>query len=267
MATETGKGGRLLREVMGLVACPLAAIAILAGLHTLCLARPAEAQRITPPPPNGGGATTPKERTITSFKPVRLVYRQTGGEEFRKPTGISVDRETGEVLVADSGSGLVTLLSRDGVPIHSFGFNGEAPTPTKAVMDRQGRIFVLAGAPRRVKVFSYRGEPLGDFGFPGFEGADRAVPTALAVDLSGNLYIADITSGRILVYDPEGRLTMSFGKRGQGPGAFSNVSAIAVDASGTIYVADAQHQPAIQVFDPRGTFLRCLLYTSPSPRD
>jgi DNA-binding beta-propeller fold protein YncE len=126
----------------------------------------------------------------------------------------------------------------------------------RAVADKLGRIIVLSGVPRKLWVFSYRGEPLGDFPFPGFEGAEQAVPTALTIDHAGHLYIADGTSGLILVYDPEWRLRLRFGGRSQGPGGLRSVTAMTVDAAGRILVADAQHTPAIQVFDAGGTYLR-----------
>lgn len=191
-----------------------------------------------------------------SFTPVRLVYRQTEGERFKRPTGVFVDRETGDILVADSANNLISLLNRDGVPIHSVGYNGEIAQPLMAVTDSHGRILVLAGVPQKVKVFSYRGEFQGDFTFPGYAGAAQAIPAAMTVDRAGNLYISDGTTGRILVYDPEWRLLLSFGSRAEGPGAFTNVTAITVDSTGTIYVADAQHTPAIQVFDASGTYIR-----------
>ena len=201
-------------------------------------------------------ASAPAGPAGPTFKPVLLVYQQTEGERFKKPAGVFVDRGTGEILVTDSGNNVVTLFSQDGVPVFTFGYNGEIPQPAKAVLDTQGHILILAGSPRKVRVFSYRGEPLGDFDFPGFAGAAQAVPTAIAVDGAGKLYIADSTSGQILVYDAEGRPSLTLGKRGDGPGAFKSVTAIAVDSSGTIYVADAQQTPAIQVFAAQGKYLR-----------
>ncbi len=254
MAGEEGKP--ILRGAIDLMTFPAAALALFAALNAALVPSPAEAQTIKPPPVVLFGRNAPRNTSTLSFKPVRLVYRQSEGEGFRKPTGVFVDGDTGEILVADSASNLVSVLNRDGVPLHSFGYNGEVIQPSKAVLDKRGRILVLGGVPRKVKVFSYRGESLGDFGLPGFDGAARAVPTALTVDGVGNLYIADSTSGRILVYDGEGRLSMTFGKRGEGPGGFTSVTAITVDPSGTIYVTDAQHTPAIQLFDSQGNYLR-----------
>jgi DNA-binding beta-propeller fold protein YncE len=252
---ERGKVKRMAEGAVRHAAFAVAAVALLGPMA----ARPAQAQvsfgdRV--PIILEKRNVPPAGPVIPTFRPIRLVYRQTEGEPFKKPAGISVDGETGEILVTDSGNNLVTLLSKDGVPVYTFGYNGEIPQPTKAVADKQRRILVLAGSPRKVKVFSYRGDPLGEFGFPGFDGAAQAVPTAIAVDGSGRLYIADSTSGQVLVYDSEGRLALTFGKRGDGPGTFKNVTAMTVDSSGAIYVADAQQKPAIQVFDAQGNYLR-----------
>lgn len=239
-------------------ALPAAALPVLATLAVLLTTGPAEAQvgfgdRV---PIVLQRRDVPAGPTVPAFKPIRLIYQQTEGELFKKPAGVFVDNETGEILVADSGNNLVTLLTKDGVPIYSIGYNGEVPQPAKAVVDKQRRILVLAGSPRKVKVFSHRGEPLGEFDFPGFDGAAQVIPTALTADTSGKLYIADSTSGQILVYDAEGRLALAFGKRGSGAGTFKTVVAITVDSAGTMYVADAQQKPAIQVFDAQGNYLR-----------
>ncbi len=148
---------------------------------------------------------------------------------------------------------LVTVYDLSGQPLFAFGYNGEFKEPVKAVADPQGRIYVLAGIPRKVKVFNYRGEYLHDFPFAGFD--MEPVPSALTLDGQGNLYIADAASGQILAYDPEHRLHMRIGASGDESGRFKNVQAIAVDQEGKIYVADAMAVP-LQVFSPEGEFLR-----------
>ncbi len=214
------------------------------------------AEEVPGAPVDGGEYRPPVAGSIQTFKPARLVYHQAEGKSFRKPGGVFVERETGEVVVVDSGDNLVTVLSPEGIPLYSLGYNGEVPQPSQAVVDKRGRFLVLAGVPQRLKGFDYRGELLGDFNFPGFEGAANAIPTAITVDPAGNFYVADAASGRILVYDPDDRLILSFGRPGDGPGAFTSVTAITVDKAGTIYVADARHKPAIQVFDAQGNYLR-----------
>lgn len=187
------------------------------------------------------------------LEPIRVVYRQMEGIALKSPRGVFVDSVRDEIYVADTMNDLVAVYDKNGLPLFAFGYNGEFKEPVKAVADPQGRIYVLNGIPRKVKVFNYRGEYLRDFPFEGLE--EEPVPTALTVDQQGNLYIADAKSGQILVYDPDYRLKLKFGARGNGNGRFQGVQAITVDREGNIYVADAMSVP-LQVFSPEGKFLR-----------
>jgi len=204
----------------------------------------------TPPPdpPAQGGAAK-----VLYLEPIRLVYRQVEGIALKSPQGVFVDRTRDEVYVADTMNDMVAVYDRDGLPLFAFGYNGEFREPVKAVADPRGRIYVLNGVPRKLKVFNYRGEYLQDFPFEGLD--EEPVPSALTVDQKGNLYIADAKSGQVLVYDPDHRLRLKFGARGDGNGRFKSVQAIAVDQEGNIYVADAMGVP-LQVFSPEGEFLR-----------
>jgi DNA-binding beta-propeller fold protein YncE len=186
------------------------------------------------------------------LQPVRVVYRQMEGAYLKGPRGVFVDPTRHEVYVADTMNDLVVVYDRDGVPRFAFGYNGEFKEPMKAVADDRGRIYVLVGIGRKLKIFSYRGEFIEDFSFPGLD--KPAVPTAMTMDARGNLYVADSASAQVLVYDHDRRLVLRLG----GPAdrdRFQAVEAIAVDRDGNIYVADARAVP-LQVFAPDGTFLR-----------
>ena len=206
---------------------------------------------VQPPgaPPVENGATL----ASVHLQPVRLVYRQIEGTYLKGPRGVFVDQVRGEVYVADTMNDLVAVYSREGLPLFAFGYNGEFREPVKAVVDGRGRIYVLAGIGRTLKVFSYRGEYLHDFPFPGVEA--KPAPIALSADVEGNIYVADSTSGQILVYDRDQRLKLRFGNERAGDGRFQAVQAITVDRKGHIYVADAQAMP-LQVFSPDGRFIR-----------
>lgn len=200
-------------------------------------------------PPSGNAAAL----APVQLRPVRLVYRQVEGTYLKAPRGVFVDQVRGEVYVADTMNDLVAVYDREGLPLFAFGYNGEFKEPMKAVVDGRGRIYVLAGIGRKLKVFSYRGEYLHDFPFPGVEA--KPVPTTLSADVEGNVYIADSTSGQILVYDADQRLKLRFGNERAADGRFQAVQAITVDRKGQIYVADAQAL-ALQVFSRDGRFLR-----------
>lgn len=204
-------------------------------------------------PPNEDAPVRKKVRERLKLQPRRVVYQQLEAIPLHSPQGVFVDGTTGEVYVADTKNDLVAVYDQNGLPLFTFGYNGEIKEPLRVVCDPRGRIYVLAGIPRKVKIFNYRGEYQRDLPFTGFD--LEPDPTAIAVDEQGNLYVADGGSNRILVYDPEYRLKLAFGEKGDGT-YFQNVQAIAVDPEGNIYVADARATPAIQVFSPEGEFLR-----------
>jgi DNA-binding beta-propeller fold protein YncE len=196
----------------------------------------------------------PPAASNINLLPLRVVYQQVEGVFLKSPRGVWVDKAKGDVYVADTLNDLVAVYDSAGLPVFSFGYNRELKEPVKAVADATGRIYVLNGIPRAVKIFNYRGEYLNDF--PLNVGTKERNPTALAIDQLGNFYIADANSRQIQVYNPQFRLIREFGKKSDDDGYFNTVQAIAIDADGTVYVADATATPCIQVFSPEGKFLR-----------
>jgi len=192
--------------------------------------------------------------TNVILQPIQVVYQQVEGTYLKSPRGIWVDRNNDEVYVADTSNDLVAVFNATGLPLFAFGYNRELKEPVKAVADASGRIYVLNGIPRAVKIFNYRGEYLKDFPLAG--GADKPNPTALALDHNGNIYIAEGSSRQIQVYDSALRLIREIGKKGNGDSHLNTVQGIAVDTDGTVYVADATATPCIQVFSAEGKFLR-----------
>ena len=223
---------------------------ILVALSFICLgAGPSQ-----PPVASTTSETAPKTATQITLAPVQVVYRQVEGTYLKSPRGVWVDKAKKEVIVADTMNDLVAVYDAKGLPLFAFGYNQELKEPVKAVADPAGRIYVLNGIPRAVKVFSYRGEYLNDFPLTGTD--KKPNPTALAADDKGNIYVADDAGGQIQVYDNAFRLVREFGKKTDGSSYLKNVQAIAVDGDGDIYVADASAIPAIQVFSSDGKFLR-----------
>ena len=95
-------------------------------------------------------------------------------------------------------------------------------------------------------------------------------PSDVATDASGRVYVMDNANHRIQVFGPDGAYVKQLGSYGTGNGQFifplGMPSGMAFGADGCLYVADTGNC-RVQVWDANGNFLRCLLYTSPSPRD
>ena len=190
--------------------------------------------------------------------PVALIYSQQEGLRLKSPTGVFCDKEKGEIYVADTNNNMVAVYNKKGAPVYSFGYNNELFEPSKVMVDKIGRIYVLTGSPRVVKIFNYRGDYISDFEFRGMEKANslsRITPTAMTADSEGNLYFG-LTNGtkEIIVYDQDFNLILRFGKLGMKEGEFTDIADIAVDKEKNIYVADSTAIP-VQVFNKNGRFI------------
>ena len=125
---------------------------------------------------------------------------------FDTPCGIAINA-TGDILIADTGNGLLRKLSKDGqVSI----FVGTAP----GLIDRETRSLI-------------------------------ASPMGLAITHDDFLYVTSTNRGRIFQVSPDGTPRQIAGEgigfaNGDGPKArFSNPTGIAVDRRGSLYVSDS----------------------------
>ena len=191
-----------------------------------------------------------------TLKPVSVIYRHVEGTFLKSPRGVWVDPVKSEVYVADTLNDLVAVYDSAGLPLFVFGYNKELKEPTKAIPDSKGRILVLNGIPKAIKVFNYRGEYINDF--PLVRKDPKSTPVAMAVDKGGNIYVAvaSESASLIQVYDSGFQLIREFGSKPDGTSYFKGVQAIAFDGDGLIYVSDANATPSIQVYSADGKFLR-----------
>lgn len=183
-------------------------------------------------------------------------YFHLDGQAFQEPRGVFFDRRTHEIYVADTKNNLVAILNQSGMPVFSFGYNGELKEPRRVMVDSQGRIYVIdVESKGRVKVFDYRGIFQGYFSFPGLPLGQEVIPVGMTVDQGGNLYFVDAQNARVLVYSSGWKLLRQFGEKGKGPGKFRAPADIAIGGSGKIYVTDSLGI-AVQVFSPQGEFVK-----------
>ena len=174
-----------------------------------------------------------------------------GPGEFRRPTGIAVDRVRGLVYVVDTQQGRVHAFSLEGATVAVLGGAGHGPgefsMPTGAAVDREGNLYVVDTFNCRVQVFGPDGAFRLAFGEQGDQAGQFARPKMAAVDPEGHVYVTDAMFHTIQVFDGQGRLLMFFGEPGNGPGGFSSPTGVAADSGDRLYVADSLHQK-IQVF-------------------
>jgi DNA-binding beta-propeller fold protein YncE len=185
------------------------------------------------------------------LRPTALFSEHLYEGTFLEPVGVSFDPKTNEVWVADTKNNLIGAFTPEGVPLFTFG-SEDLHEPVRVATDPEGRIYVLDNDRSSVKVFSYRGEPLGPLTLPG--AGDQPAFTAMAFDADGNLYLGESESCRVLVYSPDLKPRQRFGSCGVEQGQFQAITGIAADKD-RIVVTDAQGV-SVQVFDKHGEFVR-----------
>jgi len=156
------------------------------------------------------------------------------------PQGAAVDRETGDVYVADTGNSRVEKFDSSGNFLLAFGGNVGG-----LGVDVCGGLVTC--------------EP----GTPGSEPGRFTTAQFLAVDDDPSspsfhdVYVADTAGNIVSKFTPEGALIESWGTKGQltgkAPGEpFGAIAGIAVDTVGTLYVFDAENH--VFEFEPGSKF-------------
>ena len=189
--------------------------------------------------------------TRLSLEPAAVFSEHLYAGAFSRPRGVFFDRKHKELWIADTESNLLGVFTPDGVPLYSFGGAGLLE-PFQVAVDGKDRVLVVDNDRTKIKIFSYRGDPLGTMDLPGIK--VRPAIGAMTVDEEGNLWVGENATGQVLEYGPDGKTKLRFGTGGYEEGQFQAISGIAVTPDAVI-VADAQ-VTAVQVFDRRGNYLR-----------
>lgn len=194
--------------------------------------------------------------------------------KFNKPYGIDVDKNNGDIYVADMMNQQIQKFDRSGRFIKAFpkpwevigrggGGKGQGMLPTALAL--QGNEVYVADA-YQIAVFTKDGKFVRQFGRPGRQedGIDR--PNGLVVDKDGSVYIGDSNHVRIQCFRPSGKgkkltykLAWVTGKVPEnalsvdtaGNRQFGLPRGIDVDGAGNVFVVDTFHF-SIQVYDRNG---------------
>jgi DNA-binding beta-propeller fold protein YncE len=193
---------------------------------------------------------------VVVFDPVAgtlQVWQQaTPARRFDTPVGIAINL-AGEVLVADSGLGMIVRLDMDGRP-RGYLDTGSLERPTGLAVDpRSGEVFVADSARHDIKVFAVDGTLERVLGHRGEAPGEFNGPTHLSIQ-GGRLYVADTLNARVQVLEADGRPVAQVGKRGLYLGNMVRPKGVAVDSAGNLYVVESEYDHLL-VFDRHGRFL------------
>ena len=171
--------------------------------------------------------------------------------DFRRPTGLVIDRGRGVIYVCDTWSHIIYMYDLEGRKLGSIGKrgqeNGEFYYPTHLAVGKDGTLYVSDTMNFRVQFFSPDGEFLGSFGIPGetYNAFDKI--KGIAVDSEGHIYVTDSVQDMVKIFDREGRLLLFFGQKGSFYGDFAHPAGIYIDGQDRIFVADTLNR-RVQAF-------------------
>lgn len=179
-----------------------------------------------------------------------------------RPTGLTFDVASNEVLVADTHYYRILAYTPDGELKEDRtvgGVNGKAPGEfgfvTDAVRDSAGCLYVSEyGDNDRIQKFSPDGEFLTQWGSHGTEELQFKRPQNLLIDPQDRLWVCDACNHRIKVFDTEGELLFAWGTEGSAAGELYYPYDVVMDDAGDLYVSEfGNHR--IQKFNQQGASL------------
>ena len=172
---------------------------------------------------------------------------------LNSPWGVAVnDRD--EIAVTDWGNHRVSMFSRDGTHLRSFGrwgySNGEFQFPTGIAFDSHGNI-VVADYNHRVQVFDRNGNFLSKFGEKGSHHHQLSCPEGLSIiiNCNGDIIVADKGNKLIKIFSSSGEYLRKFG------GAGSLVESYHCIQHGQYFIVSDGGDHSIKMFDLEGKFI------------
>ncbi len=180
-------------------------------------------------------------------------------EKLETPRGGTINERSGEVIVTEYNGHCVSVFSRGGKRLNSFGSHGSSQGqlkyPRGVALDADGNILVADSGNQRIQKFTVEGEFLSVVGGEGSGSLQFKWPDGVAFNtVNGKIYISD-DSQHIHILNSDLTFFKSFGKEGSGKGQFCYPRGIACDSTGQVYVADSNNH-RIQVFTAEGKFVR-----------
>ena len=180
------------------------------------------------------------------------------------PQGIAVQKETGNVFVANDVTDQIQVFSSEGNFLQAFGGTGSGPgqfdgQSAIAFEPNTGNFYAGDVVNNRINIFDPQGNYLKSIAqgqFSGLvEGRPFYGPSGIVFDNNGNGFVGDYSSDRILKFNSSsGEITGSIGSNGTAPGQFQGPSGVGITPDGNLVVTD-QFNNRIQVVDQEGNAL------------
>ena len=173
------------------------------------------------------------------------------------PYDVSVSG-SGEVVVSEQYDHRISVYSRDGKHIRSFGSEGsnkgQFQYPRGVAITSENRILIADEGNHRIQLFTMEGRFVKSVGLEGKGQLQFHKPSIIAVHPSGKVFVADNYNHRIQVLNSDLSYSHMFGSEGSAPGQFRYPRGVAINSSGVVYVTDKDNH-RVQLFSADGQFI------------
>ena len=173
----------------------------------------------------------------------------------QRPWGVAVT-QSGELVVSEYDGNCISIFSRSGSKIRSFGTFGNGAgqfgCPCGVAVDEDNNIYVADSHNYRIQKFTWSGQFLTSIGK---EALHSSMPIGLAFNpVNKKIYTVD-AKYTVTILNSDLNFNGSFGSYGISKGQFSKPYGIACDSAGKVYVTDSENH-RVQMFTTDGHVLK-----------
>ena len=173
------------------------------------------------------------------------------------PYGVAVSN-SGEMVVSEYWNDRISVYSKDGEHIRSFGSKGsnkeQFRRPCGVAITSDNHILIADEYNHRIQMFTMEGSFVKSMRQEGNRQLQFNKPSGIAVHPSGRVFVADTHNHRIQVLNSDLSYSHMFGSEGSAPGQFICPRGVAINSSGVVYVTD-YYNHRVQLFSANGQFI------------
>ena len=173
------------------------------------------------------------------------------------PWDVAVSK-SGEVVVSEWAGHCISLYTKEGKKIASFGSNGSSigqfQYPRGIAITLDNHILIADCYNDRILMCTLEGLLVKSVGQSGNRPLQFGHPTGVAVHSSGKVFVADTDNNRVQVLHPDLSFSHMFDSCDSMPGQMGCPCGIACDSAGLVYVTD-WYSHCVHLFSADGKFI------------
>jgi len=212
---------------------------------------PIEADRLSWNPDGSLYALQVESSRIIQVDPVTLSTTSISlayAESAQKPTAMTVSPTSGNLFIAEAGSGRIVKLDKDGKTLLIY---PKTASPQALTCSPQGVLYVLSGSEGRLHAYNHLGLHQFSAGDKGSQAGQLKSPSSIVWD-NERLYVADAGNRKVATFNTAGRFLRDIGA--WGPEPLESPRHVTVDREGHLFVLDTERRRVL-VYDPQGVYL------------